>query len=67
MAQTSLVTINDRYIGKLSEFLRRPIRLPVGQHRVTIEDVDHFPYDALIDVAEDGTVVLQVQLTLIPD
>lgn len=67
VAKATLVTIDDRYIGKLSDFLRRPIRLPVGQHRVTIEEVDHFPYDALIDVAEDGTIELNVQLKPIPD
>ena len=62
----ALVTINDRYVGKLGEIVRRGIKLPPGTYRVTVEMVGYFPYDELLEVVEEP-VTLPVRLVPIPD
>jgi hypothetical protein len=62
----ALVTVNDRYMGKLGEVVRRGIRLPAGSYRVTVEMVGCFPYDELVEVQEEP-LTLQVKLVPIPD
>ena len=62
----ALVTINDRYVGKLGEIVRRGIKLPPGSYRVTVEMVGYFPYDELVEVEEEP-VTLSVKLVPIPD
>ena len=62
----ALVTINDRYVGKLGEIVRRGIRLPPGPYRITIEQVGYFNYDELIQV-QDEPVNLSVKLVPVPD
>ena len=55
----------------LPQSLFRELRRLEGHEPVVLarhhRTVDHFPYDALIDVAEDGTIELNVQLKPIPD
>lgn len=64
--EDALVTINDRYIGKLSVLERRGIKLPPGTYRVTVEKVGFFPWDDLVEVGEEPLHVA-VELTPIPD
>ena len=63
----ALVTINDRYIGKLGRLARRGIKLPPGQYRVTVEQTGYFPHDQLVTVAEDSRITVAVELTEVPD
>ena len=62
----ALVTINDRYVGKVGELSRRGIALPPGEYRVTIEQPGYFPHDELVAVDEEP-VELKVELTPVPD
>lgn len=62
----ALVTINDRYVGRLEQLRARGIALPPGEYRVTVEQVGYFPWDQLITV-EEQPVELDVRLTPIPD
>ena len=64
----ALVHIDDRYIGLLGRLEKRGIALPVGSHRVTVEQVGYFPHDVLIEVREgQPPPPVVVELELIPD
>jgi hypothetical protein len=60
------VTIDEQYIGPLYYVARRGVRLPVGEHRITIEKDGYFPWDALV-VADRQDVQLKVEMVPIPD
>jgi hypothetical protein len=60
------VTIDEEYIGPLGWVAARGVRLPLGEHRITVERDGYFPYDAIV-VANDRTVLLDVTLVPIPD
>ena len=61
----ALVTVNDRYIGKLGR-LQHGIRLEPGEYRVTVEKVGFFPFDQLVTVGDQPAQV-EVELTPVPD
>jgi hypothetical protein len=62
------VTIDDEYVGELSYVKARGVALPVGTHRVSVERSGYFPWDRLVTAREgDPPIVLQVELTPIPD
>ena len=63
----ALVTINDRYIGKLGRLSRRGIKLPPGQYRVTVEQTGYFSLDRLVQVDEGSNVTVTVELQQVPD
>ncbi len=64
----ALVTINDRYIGKLGRLENAGVLLEVGEYRVTIEQVGYFPQDQVVTIAADKPPPpIQVELTQIPD
>ena len=65
-AADALVTIDDQYVGTLGDVERRGVGLRPGQHRVTVEQVGFFPFDALVDV-DDEPVDVQVELVPVPD
>jgi hypothetical protein len=60
------VTIDEQYIGPLYYVARRGVRLPVGEHRITIEKDGYFPWDALV-VADREPIHLTVEMVRIPD
>lgn len=60
------VFIDEEYIGPLGYVAARGVRLPVGEHRVTVQKEGYFPYDALV-VADREPVRLTVELVPIPD
>jgi len=60
------VTIDEEYIGPLGWVAARGVRLPVGEHRITIERDGYFPFDALV-VAGREPIRLRVKLVRIPD
>lgn len=60
------VTIDDRYVGALVYVARRGVRIPPGQHRITVERAGYFPWDKLVETS-GAPVLLDVKLEPIPD
>jgi hypothetical protein len=60
------VIIDEEYIGPLYYVAARGVRLPVGQHRITVEREGYFPWDRLIE-ADRKPVLLKVHLVRVPD
>jgi len=60
------VVIDEQYVGPLGVVAARGVRLPVGEHRITIEKEGYFPYDQLVTADRDD-IVLDVKLEPIPD
>lgn len=63
----ALVTVDDKYVGKLGRLKQRGVRVNAGSHRVTLEANGRFPHDELVTVPGDGETRLEVQLEPIPD
>jgi len=64
----ALVTINDRYIGKLGRLKKKGIKLPEGEYRITVEHNGYFPHDQIVQVQEDvPPPPFAVELTPVPD
>ena len=60
------VMIDEEYVGPLGIVAARGVRLPVGEHRITIEKEGYFPWDELV-VADREDISLKVELVPIPD
>jgi len=60
------VIVDEQYIGPLNYVAAHGIRVPAGEHRISIEKDGYFPYDQRVE-AEGGTIQLNVELTPIPD
>ena len=60
------VTIDEEYIGPLYYVSAHGVRLPVGQHRITVEKEGYFPWDQLVE-ADRQPIHLEVTLVRIPD
>jgi hypothetical protein len=63
----AFVTIDDQYVGKLERLKKFGVKLPAGEHRITIEATGYFPHDQLVRVPPDGDTKLDVRLEEIPD
>ena len=63
----ALVTVDDRYVGKLGRLERTGLRLPVGRHRLTVEQVGYFPHDQILVVRAEGNAPVRVELVPVPD
>ncbi len=60
------VFIDEEYVGPLGYVAAHGVRLPVGEHRVTVKREGYFPWDRLV-VADRKPVTLEVTLDRIPD
>jgi hypothetical protein len=60
------VIIDEEYIGPLYYVVARGVRLPVGQHRITVEKEGYFPWDRLVEAGREP-IVLKVKLVRVPD
>jgi hypothetical protein len=60
------VIIDEEYIGPLNYVAARGVRLPRGQHRITVEKEGYFPWDQLVE-AEREPIFLKVYLVKVPD
>lgn len=60
------VLIDEEYIGPLGIVAARGVRVPIGEHRISIEKTGYFPYDQLI-VSDREDIRLVVKLEPIPD
>ncbi len=63
----ALVTVDDRYAGKLGRLGKFGVKVHAGEHRVTVEADGFFPHDEIVKVPADQTVKLDVQLEPVPD
>lgn len=63
---SALVYIDEQYIGTLGYVARRGVRLPEGEHRISIEKTGYFPYDVLV-VSDREPIHLDVRLVRLPD
>jgi hypothetical protein len=62
----AMVIIDEQYIGPLAYVAARGVRLPVGQHRITVQREGYFPWDRLV-VSDRQPITLEVELVPIPD
>jgi hypothetical protein len=60
------VTIDEQYVGPLAVVAARGVRLPLGEHRISVEKNGYFPFDALVTSDRDD-VLLKVKLEPVPD
>ena len=64
--KTATLTIDDTYVGPMKR-VNKGVRIAPGKHTITIDEEGHFPFDVVVDVPENGTVVVPVTLKPIPD
>jgi len=60
------VIIDEEYIGPLSYVAAHGIRLPVGEHRISVTKPGFFPWDQIV-VADRYPIFLDVKLDPVPD
>jgi PEGA domain len=60
------VFIDEEYVGPLGYVAAHGVRLPIGEHRITVKREGYFPWDRLV-VADRKPVTLEVTLDRIPD
>jgi hypothetical protein len=60
------VSIDEQYIGPLGYVAAHGVRLPEGEHRVSVTKTGFFPWDRLITAGRDP-IKLDVTLEPIPD
>lgn len=60
------VIIDEQYVGPLSIVAAHGVRLPVGEHRISVEKNGYFPFDRLVRADRDD-ISLSVKLEPIPD
>ncbi len=62
----ALVYIDGQYIGTLEAVSVRGLRIPEGEHRVSVEKNGYFPYDTVI-FSDLKPIELHVELLRLPD
>lgn len=60
------VIINEEFVGLLGFVAARGVRLPEGEHRITVEREGYFPWDTIV-VSDRKPIHLRVRLRRIPD
>lgn len=60
------VWIDEEFIGPLTYVAAHGVRLPVGEHRITVQKQGYFPWDRRV-VADRKPIQLEVVLRPIPD
>lgn len=60
------VTIDEQFVGPLGFVAERGVRLPEGEHRISVEREGYFPYDQIV-VSDREPIRLQVHLQRLPD
>jgi hypothetical protein len=60
------VSIDEQYIGPLGYVAAHGVRLPEGEHRVSVTKAGYFPWDRLVNAGRDP-VKLDVTLEPVPD
>jgi hypothetical protein len=60
------VYIDEQYIGPLYYVAARGVRMPIGEHRITVAREGYFDWDVVV-VADRDPISLDVALTPVPD
>jgi hypothetical protein len=60
------VYIDEQFVGFLGVVAARGVRLPEGEHRISVEKVGYFPWDELV-VSDRKPISIRVTLRKIPD
>ena len=60
------VYIDEQFVGFLGVVAARGVRLPEGEHRISVEKVGYFPWDRLV-VSDRKPINLTVTLRKIPE
>jgi hypothetical protein len=60
------VYIDEQFVGLLGVVAARGVRLPEGEHRITVEKVGYFPWDQRV-VSDRQPIELRVELRKIPE
>jgi hypothetical protein len=60
------VKIDEEFIGMLGYVAARGVRLPEGEHRISVEREGYFPWDRIV-VSDRKPIHLNVKMTRIPD
>ena len=60
------VYIDEQFVGLLGVVAARGVRLPEGEHRISVEKVGYFPWDRQV-VSDRQPIHLKVELRRIPD
>lgn len=60
------VYIDEQFVGFLGVVAARGVRLPEGEHRITVEKVGYFTWDEQV-VSDRKPISLKVELRKIPD
>ncbi|MEN9581669.1 MAG: hypothetical protein RJA70_4678 [Pseudomonadota bacterium] len=60
------VSIDEEFVGLLGYVASRGVRLPEGEHRITIEREGYFPWDMMV-ISDREPISLDVRLVPIPD
>lgn len=63
---SALVYIDEHYIGTLGAVQARGLRLPEGEHRISVEKTGYFPYDTVV-VSDLKPIHLKVRLLRLPE
>jgi PEGA domain len=60
------VYIDEQFVGFLGVVAARGVRLPEGEHRITVEKVGYFPWDQQVTSGRKA-INLKVELRKVPD
>jgi hypothetical protein len=60
------VYIDEEYVAPLYVVQSHGVRLPVGEHRITVQKEGYFPYDRFVK-ANRQDIFLEVELAPVPD
>jgi hypothetical protein len=60
------VFVDEEFIGLLGYVAAHGVRLPEGEHRLTVERDGYFPLDQIL-ISDREPIALRVRLTPIPD
>ena len=60
------VVVDEEYVGPLYLVATQGLRLPVGQHRITVKRDGYFPCDRLV-VADRAPIELAIKLVPVPE
>jgi hypothetical protein len=63
---SALVYVDEHYIGTLAAVAARGLRLPEGEHRISVEKVGYFPYDRVVE-SDLQPIHLEVALLKLPE
>jgi len=62
----ALVYVDEQYVGTLELVAKNGMRIPEGEHRLSVEKNGYYPFDTII-VSDRDPIVVRVELLKLPD